>query len=67
MPRLMKQGCLNDLLSDLILFCSNSIGNMWACIFLVNDNSRDVLKEGDDFALLHFTDVPFAIEITHNS
>ncbi|GFU64261.1 hypothetical protein TNCV_3780721 [Trichonephila clavipes] len=31
--------------------------NMWACISLLKDSSRDALKEGNDFVLLHWTDV----------
>ena len=30
---------------------SNSLFNTWACIILLNDSSRDALKEGNDFGL----------------
>ncbi|GFY04475.1 hypothetical protein TNCV_4415631 [Trichonephila clavipes] len=40
---------------------------MWACIILLKDSFTDALKEGNDFGLLHFTDVPVAFEITLNS
>ncbi|GFW90313.1 hypothetical protein TNCV_2121791 [Trichonephila clavipes] len=40
---------------------------MWACIILLKDSSSDALKEGNDFGLLHFEDVPVAVEITLNS
>ncbi|GFX51464.1 hypothetical protein TNCV_3103971 [Trichonephila clavipes] len=46
---------------------SNSFYNMCACIILLKDSSRDVLKEGNDLRPEHFKDVPVGIEITLNS
>ncbi|GFX51329.1 hypothetical protein TNCV_3102621 [Trichonephila clavipes] len=41
-----------------------SLQHIWACIIILKDRSRDALKQGNDFGLWHFTDVPVVIEIT---
>ncbi|GFX08058.1 uncharacterized protein TNCV_1237371 [Trichonephila clavipes] len=46
---------------------SNSLCNMWACIILLKDSSKNALKEENDFRLQHFTHTPVAIDITTNS
>ncbi|GFV44792.1 hypothetical protein TNCV_563431 [Trichonephila clavipes] len=37
---------------------------MWMRIILLKDSPRDALKEGNDFGLQHFTEVPVAIEMS---